>query len=33
MVAIFALDKSTSGFVDIFGANRAAINVDSGHCE
>jgi hypothetical protein len=31
MVAIFALDKSASGFVDIFGANRAAINVDSGH--
>ena len=31
MVAIFALDKSASGFVEIFGANRAAINVDSGH--
>jgi hypothetical protein len=31
MVAIFALDKSASGFVDIFSANRAAINVDSGH--
>jgi hypothetical protein len=32
MVAIFALDKSTSGFVDIFGANRAGV-VDGGHCE
>jgi len=31
MVAIFALDKSASGFVDIFGANRAARIVDSGH--
>ncbi len=31
MVAIFALDKSTSGFVDIFGANRAARIVDSVH--
>jgi hypothetical protein len=31
MVAIFALDKSASGFVDIFGANRAAIVFNGGH--
>jgi len=31
MVAIFALDKSASGFVEIFGANRAARIVDSVH--